>query len=115
MNAELKFGRINIFNCYYYKEIIKQISGRYWHADKRAWSVPFTEENILFLESLGCKFDKNLQEKARHMITNKPHIPVKADPLEPMPIKAVPYIHQIEAYNRACFSLGFLEEGDILG
>lgn len=33
-------------------------------------------------------------------------------PFEPMPIRAVPYAHQIEGYNRACTAMGIFEGGD---
>jgi hypothetical protein len=115
MHAESTQNRITIYNSYPYKEIIKQIQGRYWNADSRTWTIPCSEENLKILQGTGCGFDKTLSEMIEAMDRDKALTGSRSNPLQPMPIKGVPYLHQIEAFNMACTTLGIIKGGVIHG
>ena len=42
MRAVFRNNRIFIYDSFIHKESIKQITGRLWHPDDKAWSVPMT-------------------------------------------------------------------------
>jgi SNF2 family DNA or RNA helicase len=77
------------------KESIKEIPGRFYDADDKAWVVPLSSENVSLLGLLGVALDDSLlpcvqKEEAQH-----------EEPIYPMPIKATPYQHQVRAFNFA--------------
>jgi|GEM_PF-843625 len=104
--AELKENRVFIYDSYIHKETIKEMPGRRWHPECKAWSVPCTSESLITLHLTGCKMSGTLLDKAQaaHQQSMSKNAP--KSPLEPMPIKARPYAHQITGYNLACMALG---------
>ena len=44
MRAIFKDNRIFIYDSFIHKETIKQITGRLWHPEEKAWSVPVGAE-----------------------------------------------------------------------
>ena len=100
MHAILKDNQIYIYDSFIHKESIKEIPGRMWHSDEKAWSVPCTAENVETLDLLGCELSEELicikQMVAKNEESSEPSIVLL------MPIKVNPYVHQVKAYNFAC-------------
>jgi len=46
MRAIFKDNCIFIYDSFIHKESIKQITGRLWHPDDKAWSVPMGAESL---------------------------------------------------------------------
>ncbi len=112
MHAEYIDGKILIFESYIHKETIKEISGRIWDVENKAWIIPCSKDNLYFLQMIGCKLDDELVKKAHEEQQTKGVRDKHVIALEPMPIKASPYSHQVEAYNRACSSMGIFKRAN---
>ena len=101
MHAELKDNQIVIFDSFVHKETIKQMTGRVWDPELKAWIVPTNLDNIITLELIGCKLDKPLtnilQNEKMKSSSNQGE-----SPQETMPVKGTPYAHQIIGFNKAC-------------
>ena len=95
MNAVKDGMHIRIYNAFLIKESIKEIDGRFYDADDKAWVVPFSKENAGLLALLGVNLGEGLLEAVEQ------EQPEPESPIIPMPIKATPYQHQIRAYNFA--------------
>ena len=94
----IKDGKhIRIYDGFLIRESIKEIPGRFYDPDDRAWLVPLTAENAATLAMLGVELEKNL------ISTPETDDALEKDekPIVPMPIKATPYQHQVRAYNFA--------------
>lgn len=100
MRAVFRNNRIFIYDSFIHKESIKQITGRLWHPEDKAWSVPMGAESLETLDLLGCELSSELRTMKQNMIASKESS--ENIPVMPMPIKVNPYAHQIKAYNFAC-------------
>lgn len=105
MHAVLKDDRIFIFDSFAYKESIKEIVGRTWNPDEKAWSVPANEKSIETLDLLGCAFSEDLTNLKNRITVSKTN---SIDILFPAPLKVKPYEHQLKGYNLACRSMGII-------
>lgn len=112
MHAEQKGNTIIIYDSFVHKETIKQIPERIWDAVDKTWSIPYNEDNLITLKMIGCNLCNELSNKAKAVNLKRKNRDKSTNPVEPMPIKAVPYTHQIEAYNLACKSLEIFKVGD---
>ncbi len=101
MNAIRDGTHIRVYDAYQMKESLKEIPGRFYDPDDKAWAVPNTQANVTTLMLLGVSLPEDI---IPHTETNQ----TGADevPLIPMPIKATPYQHQIRAYNFALRQFG---------
>ena len=97
MNAIKDGKHIRIYDAFLLRESIKEIPGRFYDPDDKAWLVPLTAENAATLAMLGVELEKNL------ISTPETDDALEKDekPIVPMPIKATPYQHQVRAYNFA--------------
>ena len=97
MNAIKDGKHIRIYDAFLIRESIKEIPGRFYDPDYKAWLVPLTAENAATLAMLGVELEKNL------ISTPETDDALEKDekPIVPMPIKATPYQHQVRAYNFA--------------
>ena len=97
MNAIKDGNHIRIYDAFLIRESIKEIPGRFYDPDDRAWLVPLTAENAATLAMLGVELEKNL------IFAPETEDVLEKDekPIVPMPIKATPYQHQVRAYNFA--------------
>ena len=104
MNAIKDGKHIRIYDAFLIRESIKEIPGRFYDPDDKAWLVPLTAENAATLAMLGVELEKNL------ISTPETDYALEKDekPIVPMPIKATPYQHQVRAYN---FALRLFEIG----
>ncbi len=100
MNAIRDGNHIRIYDAYRIKESLKEIDGRFYDADDKAWLVPYTKENVTLIGLLGVELDDSLCEMK---VAKKS---VDETPIVPMPIKAKPYQHQIRAFNFAMKMFG---------
>ena len=100
MNAIRDGNHIRVYDAFLIKESIKEINGRFYDADDKAWVVPFSQENAALLGLLGVSLADDL--------VAKPAAETQEDetPIIPMPIKATPYQHQVRAYNFALRAFG---------
>ncbi|MEG1882069.1 MAG: DEAD/DEAH box helicase [Clostridia bacterium] len=95
-------NEIKIYDGYLFKESVKEIDGRYYDGLDKAWCVPLTEKNVALLSMLGAELDEELK---KYLVASKSDCEAEA-PIEPMPIKATPYKHQIKGFNFALQALG---------
>ena len=100
MNAIRDGNHIRVYNAFLAKESIKEIKGRFYDPDDKAWVVPYSKENAALLQMLGASLDGSLETE---FVTLDAGDEV---PLFPMPIKATPYQHQVRAYNFALRTFG---------
>ena len=100
MYAQLKDNRVFLFDSFKHKESIKEIPGRLWHPEEKAWSVPVNAENLETLDLLGCELSEELKRLKKRIVSDASEGAVL--PLVSMPIRATPYEHQIKAFNFAC-------------
>ena len=105
MHAVIKDGKILLYDSYIFKESIKEIPGRQWHPEKKAWSVPISRQNIETLDLLGCELSDKLTDIRQGFASEN-----TADDttLLPAPLKVSPYEHQLKGYNLACRSMGII-------
>ena len=103
MRASKDGNHIRVYDAYMIRESIKEINGRYYDNDEKAWVVPNTPENVALLGLLGVELDAELLP-----MTEAAAQPDE-EPIVPMPIKAKPYQHQIRAFN---FALRLFGIGD---
>jgi hypothetical protein len=110
MYAEYINGRVYIFDSYNHKTTIKEMNGRKWNPEIKAWILPCNKENLVLLKSNGCKLDKKLDLELKRLSLNNVKVGLK-DPIEKMPIKVIPYSHQVAAYNMVCSTMDIFERG----
>ena len=105
MHAIIKDGKILLYDSYIFKESIKEIPGRQWHPEEKAWSVPISQQNIETLDLLGCELSDKLTDIRQGFASEN-----TADDttLLPAPLKVSPYKHQLKGYNLACRSIGII-------
>ena len=100
MNAIRDGNHIRVYDAFLAKESIKEITGRFYDADDKAWVVPYSKENTALLGLLGAALDDSLASAVEIQDAGD------EDPIFPMPIKATPYQHQVRAYNFALRTFG---------
>jgi len=98
MRAVKDGGEIRIENGYLHRESIKEIDGRRYDADGKAWFVPCNEKNAALLQMLGAELDEALCAFVKPVcgLAGTDETPICS-----MPIKAKPYKHQVRAFNFA--------------
>ena len=111
MYALYENGMITIYNSYLYREVIKEIQGRYWDPIRKVWIVPFNAESVATLRIIGCEFKGVLIDMVSSLIENNDKLELPVEAIEPMPIKVKPYQHQVQAYNFIGNLLGFFTAG----
>ena len=87
-------------DAYAVKESIKEIDGKFYDPDNKAWLVPYSKENVKLLYLLGATLDEALLPDIQEDAAGD------EVPLLPMPIRATPYQHQVRAYNFALRTFG---------
>ncbi|MCC5910049.1 MAG: hypothetical protein JJT76_06390 [Clostridiaceae bacterium] len=112
MRAVLQEDRIELTDSYLYKNLIKEIPGRRWHPDRKVWTVPATLESIEMLKPVA-KLEGDIKEfyKEQQQLRRKTEgerLSTKVESLAPMPIKAIPFQHQIKGYNIALQIMGVM-------
>ena len=97
MKAVKDGNHIRIYDAFMIRESIKEIPGRFYDPDDKAWLVPLSPENAATLALFGVELEKNLIFAPE----NGDALEKDEKPNVPMPIKATPYQHQVRAYNFA--------------
>lgn len=87
---------IKITDCYLHKDSIKEIDGRWYEAEEKAWYIPLTDKNIALIQLLGAEIDDELKQAVKPKVKLE-----RGKPDRKMPIRAAPYAHQLDAYNFA--------------
>lgn len=105
MHAEIRNNRIVIFDSFMHKETIKDIYGRQWHPEDKAWSIPVSADNMETLKMVGCTFSDEMVAMKKQFCGKASKTTME---LLPAPLKVTPYAHQLEGYNLACRSMGIL-------
>lgn len=95
MRAVKANDTIRIYDAYLFKESIREIEGRVYNAEDKAWVVPLTAENLRTLVLMGTTLDQELKG-----MTNAENKTV-CDPVIRPKIKGNLYAHQTMAYNFA--------------
>ena len=105
MHAVIKDGKILLYDSYIFKESIKEIPGRQWHPEEKAWSVPISQQNIETLDLLGCELSDEITDIRQSFVSKNT---ANENTLLPAPLKVSPYQHQLKGYNLACRSMGII-------
>lgn len=105
MHAVIKDGKILLYDSYIFKESIKEIPGRQWHSEERAWSVPISQQSIETLDLLGCELSDEITDIRQGFASENT---ADETTLLPAPLKVSPYQHQLKGYNLACRSMGII-------
>ena len=63
MKAIKDGNHIRVYDAFMIRESIKEISGRFYDPDDKAWLVPLSEENATLLALLGVELDPELVPK----------------------------------------------------
>ncbi len=110
MHAVIKDGKILLYDSYIFKESIKEIPGRQWHPEEKAWSVPISQQSIETLDLLECELSDELANIRQSFVSEN-----TADKtmLIPAPLKVSPYVHQLKGYNLACRSMGIIGKNGV--
>lgn len=104
MKAIADNGTIRIYDSYLYKESIREIDGRVYDPDDKAWIVPLNKKNAYTIGLLGAELDEELKELAKQEDDND----VLTEPIAKPKIKGSLYAHQVRAYN---FALNLVNKG----
>lgn len=104
MRAVKQGETIRIYDCYQYRESIKEIDGRMYDGEDKAWIVPLTPKNASTLALLGADLDQELKELAK---TARGAFVTVREHREPR-VKAKLFQHQRDAYD---FALDTFEKG----
>lgn len=104
MKAIADNGTIRIYDSYLYKESIREIDGRVYDPDDKAWVVPLNKKNAYTIGLLGAELDEELTELAKQEDDND----VLTEPIAKPKIKGSLYAHQVKAYN---FALNLINKG----
>ena len=104
MKAIADNGTIRIYDSYLYKESIREIDGRVYDPDDKAWIVPLNKKNAYTIGLLGAELDEELKELAKREDDND----VLTEPIAKPKIKGSLYAHQVRAYN---FALNLVNKG----
>lgn len=88
--------KIKITDCYQHKDSIKEVDGRWYEAEEKAWYIPLTDKNIALIQLLGAEIDDELKQAVKPKVKLE-----RGTPDRKMPIRAAPYAHQLDAYNFA--------------
>lgn len=104
MKAIADNGMIRIYDSYLYKESIREIDGRVYDPDDKAWIVPLNKKNAYTIGLLGAELDEELKELAKQEDDND----VLTEPIAKPKIKGSLYAHQVRAYN---FALNLVNKG----
>ena len=100
MKAVKDGNEIRIEGGYLHRESLKEIPGRRYDGDTKAWFAPCTKKNAALLQILGAELCEELRAFVGPVreVNTADEIPSRR-----MPIKAEPYKHQVRAFN---FALG---------
>lgn len=104
MYAKQDNDTIRIYDCYLYKDSIKEIDGRVFDAEDKCWVVPLTKKNVGTLSMLGAELDEELSKVCKSVSTKNLKVSKQPRPS----VKATLYEHQQRAYD---FALDTLEQG----
>ena len=114
-----KDENIILLNSYPYKDFIKdKLHGAKWKKEILAWEVPFSIYNIEELQKTNCEIEKTIMEKYLKKAKDineatKEKFVQESIEIEPMPIKAKPYQHQVKGYNIACKLMNLFKKGEV--
>ena len=62
---------IRIYDSFLYRESIREIDGRVFDADDKAWVIPLTAKNAYTVGLLGATLDEELQKLAKSVTITK--------------------------------------------
>jgi hypothetical protein len=97
MKAQKADNEIKLTDCYLFREGIKEIAGRRYDTEEKAWYIPLSKQNLEQVIMLGAEPEGELIELIK---SDRPHN-TTVKPIVRMPIRAEPYQHQIAAFNFA--------------
>lgn len=98
MKAYKSGTEICIEEGYFHRESIKEIPGRRYDVESKAWFVPLSVGNAALLQTLGTELNTELKTLVS---TTKEDAVTDEEPIVRMPIKVQPYKHQVRAFNFA--------------
>jgi hypothetical protein len=96
MRARKVGGEIELTESFLFRDSIKEIAGRRWDGESKAWFIPLSGANAALVKMLGAEITDDLKT-----LTAEVKSKGEVKPIRRMPIKATPYRHQTEAFNFA--------------
>lgn len=102
-------NQIMLYDSYRYKDFIKNISGREWIPEEKAWGIPLSLQNVEAISSIAV-LDKELVKFIEQLQVADQVAECDPDmlaPIAPMPIKRKPFQHQIVGFNMALKTFGY--------
>lgn len=106
-SVALAGDRLQVYNCYRFKEALKQIGCR-WNPEEKAWEFPAKTDCFqrLIATIPGLKVDRAVTQYMTEVAFREAEAEAmqgqrwqEAEALESMPITIRPYQHQIHAFN----------------
>lgn len=107
---------IELSESYAYKDFIKsEFQCNKWNKENKVWTIPFSIDNVNKLQTTNCTISDEIIQKyekeyLKLKLVTEEKMLESSVAMEPMPIKAKPYTHQIKAFNIACRILNLFEK-----
>jgi len=101
MRAIKTGNEIKLTDSYLHRESIKEIAGRRYDGDEKAWYIPLTEKNIGLLQLLGAELDAELRAEL------PPPLSGHETAIFEMPVSVRPYQHQVRGFSRCIQNDGY--------
>lgn len=107
-SVALAGDRLQVYNCYRFKDALKRVPGARWNPTAKAWEFPATTECFqgIIQAAPGVKVDPSVTKYMTDLAFREAEVAVMqgqrwqdSKPLAPMPILVIPYQHQIHAFN----------------
>ena len=107
-SVALAGDRLQVYNCYRFKEALKRVPGARWNPEAKAWEFPAKTDCFqrLIATIPGLKVDRAVTQYMTEVAFREAEAEAmqgqrwqEAEALESMPITIRPYQHQIHAFN----------------
>ena len=91
MYATRSSDTIRVYDAYLYRDGLKNIPGRYFDADDKAWVLPYTDEAVRTLELLGARLGDGIELSSQSKAVAKKYETINTQPR----VKATLYAHWV--------------------
>jgi len=107
-SVALAGDRLQVYNCYRFKDALKRVPGARWNPEAKAWEFPAKTDCFqrLIATIPGLKVDRAVTQYMTEVAFREAEAEAmqgqrwqEAEALESMPITIRPYQHQIHAFN----------------
>ena len=71
---------LHVYDAYLYRDGLKNIPGRYFDADDKAWVLPYTDEAVRTLELLGARLGDGIEPSSQSKAVAKKYETISTQP-----------------------------------